>query len=126
MKTIKLYEDFNKSYVMYSGITKNAWLNIWKDKNLTDKLTNVTSDYEFASDYSYDFNTGKYEDNVVVIKNIPLEAFVAYRYDDYSDDDDFNSMKELSDLEKKEILNNYNLFLVDLLPFKNEIETKLI
>lgn len=125
-KFIKLNESFNKSYLMYSGITQEAWLNIWKEKKLGNKLTNVSSDFDFAVDYSYNFNTGKYEDIVVEITNIPLDAFVAYRSDDYDDDDDFNSMKQLNDLEKEEILENYNLFLVDLFPFKNDIETKLI
>ena len=47
-----------KKFTMYSGISKESWNKIWKNRNLKDKLTNVTSDISFAYDYSYDFNTG--------------------------------------------------------------------
>jgi hypothetical protein len=114
------------TYTMHSGIYLEAWENIWKNKNFKDKVTNVTSDIDFAFDYSYNFKTGKYEDTVVEISNIPLNAFVAYREDEYNDDEDFNSMEELSDLEKQSIIKSYSLFLVNLYPFKNQIQTKLI
>jgi len=121
-----LKETQTPTYTMYSGISLEAWENIWKNKNFKDKVTNVTSDIDFAFDYSYNFKTGKYEDTVVEISNIPLNAFVAYREDEYNDDEDFNSMEELSDLEKQSIIKSYSLFLVNLYPFKNQIQTKLI
>lgn len=121
-----LKENSTQTYKMYSGITLEAWENIWKNKNFKDKVTNVTDDIDFALDYSYNFKTGKYEDVVVEISNIPLEAFIAYREDEYNDDEDFNSMEELLDNEKQNIIKSYSLFLVNLYPYKNQITTKLI
>jgi len=119
-------ENTNIQHTMYSGITLEAWENIWKNKNFKDKVTNVTDDIDFALNYSYNFKTGKYEDVVVEISNIPLEAFIAYREDEYNDDEDFNSMEELLDNEKQNIIKSYSLFLVNLYPYKNQITTKLI
>lgn len=121
-----LKENSTQTYKMYSGVSLEAWENIWKNKNFKDKTTNVTDDIDFAFDYSYNFKTGKYEDIVVEISNIPLEAFIAYRVDEYSDDEDFNPMEELSDIEKQNIIKSYSLFLVNLYPYKNQITTKLI
>jgi hypothetical protein len=119
-------ENTNNQYTMYSGIVSDTWESVWKNKNFKDRVTNVTNDIDFAVDYSYNFKTGKYEDMVVEISNIPLEAFVAYREDEYKDDEDFNSMEELSNNEKQNIINSYSLFLVNLYPYKNQIITKLI
>ena len=130
----------NGGYTMYSGISLKAWENIWKNKNLTDRETNVTDDKSFAFDYSYDFETGKYNDVIVEISNIPLDAFVAYRvgntgddyYDDesdeetYADDDDFHSMNDMNDIEKKNIIDDYSLFLVSLYTYKDVTSTKLL
>jgi hypothetical protein len=124
-------------YTMYTGISLKQWENVWKDKNITDRVTNVTDDKSFAFDYSYDFETGKYDDIIVEISNIPLDAFVAYRvgnesddyYDEeetYTDDDDFHSMNDMTDDEKKNIIDNYSLFLVSLYNYKDIISTKLI
>lgn len=127
IKNYKVFEDKEiKKYDMYSGITKEAWNSIWKNKKLKDRETNVTSDLNFASDYSYNFKTGKYEDLVVVIKNIPLEAFVSVRDEDYEDDNDFESIESLSNIEKKRIIEHNSLFLVNLYPYKDIIETELI
>ncbi len=71
-------ESEELTYTMYSGITQEAWEKIWQNKNFIDKETNVTPDIDFALDYSYNFKTGKYEDLVVEISNIPLDAFIAY------------------------------------------------
>jgi hypothetical protein len=124
-------------YTMYTGISLKQWENVWKDKNITDRVTNVTDDKSFAFDYSYDFETGKYDDIIVEISNIPLDAFVAYRvgnesddyYDEeetYTEDDDFHSMNDMTDDEKKNIIDNYSLFLVSLYNYKDIISTKLI
>jgi hypothetical protein len=135
-----LNENIDNGYTMYTGISLKQWENVWKDKNLTDRETNVTDDKSFAFDYSYDFTTGKYDDVIVEISNIPLDAFVAYRvgnvsddyYDEdseeetYSDDDDFHSMNGMTDDEKKNIIDNYSLFLVSLYKYKDIISTKLI
>jgi len=52
MRFVKLFEEYtNTSYSMYSGISIESWNNIWKNKNLKDKLTNVTSDIDFANDW---------------------------------------------------------------------------
>ncbi len=127
MRFVKLFEEYtNTSYSMYSGISIESWNNIWKNKNLKDKLTNVTSDIDFANDYSYNFKTGEYEDTVVEIQNIPLDAFVAYRDDEYNDDVDFISMENMSIEEKQKQIKYNNLFLVDLLPYQNIIKTQLI
>ena len=111
---------------MFSGITRDKWISIWKDKTLTDRLTNVTDDEDFAIDYSYNFKTGEYEDIYVEISNIPIDAFVAYREEDYEDDNDFHDMENMTKDEKYNILKYESLFLVDLLPYKNQINTKLI
>ena len=136
-----LNENYIQGYTMYTGISLKQWNNVWKDKNLIDRETNVTDDKSFAFDYSYDFETGKYDDVIVEISNIPLDAFVAYRvgntsddyYDEeseeeetYADDDDFHTMNGMSNDEKKNIIDNYSLFLVSLYKYKNIISTKLI
>jgi hypothetical protein len=135
-----LNENYTQGYVMYIGISLKQWENVWKDKNLVDRETNVTDDKSFAFYYSYDFTTGKYDDIIVEISNIPLDAFIAYRvgnvsddyYDEdseeetYSDDDDFHSMNDMTDDEKKNIIEKYSLFLVSLYKYKNIISTKLI
>ena len=66
------------------------------------KITNVTSDIYLAAGYSYNYDNGKLSSkrNIVEISNIPIEAFVAYRDDEYNDNDNFNSMNNLSDDEK--------------------------
>jgi len=121
-----LKESVLNPYTMYSGISLKQWNNVWKDKNLTDRLTNVTSDKTFAFDYSYDFEIGKYDDVIVEISNIPLDAFVGYRDDEYSDDEDFETMEDLSNDKKKRIIDNYSLFLVSLYEYKDIISTRLI
>ena len=121
-----LSEEINNTYEMYSGITKEMWNKVWKNKNFTNRETNVTSDIDFASDYSYNFKTGKYEDLVVVIKNIPVDAFSAVRFEDYADDDDVESMEGKSDAAKHELIKFNTLFLINLYQYKNQIETELI
>lgn len=121
-----LKENYSETYTMYSGISLKQWDNIWKNKNLSDRETNVTSDESFAFDYSYDFETGKYDDVIVEISNIPLDAFIGYRDEEYSDDGDFETMNILSDYEKKKIINNYSLFILSLYEYKDIISTKLI
>lgn len=133
-------ESFTQGYTMYTGISLKQWDNVWKNKNLTDRETNVTDDKFFAFNYSYDFKTGKYDDVIVEISNIPLDAFVAYRalntgddyYDGenqeeaYADDDDFHTMNGMSNDEKKNIIDSYSLFLVSLYKYKDIISTKLL
>ena len=140
-------ENYTQGYTMYTGVSLKQWYNIWKDKNLTDRETNVTDDKTFAFGYSYDYETGKYDDVIVEISNIPVDAFVAYRigntsdeeyydeesYDEesyeeesYADDDDFHSMNNMSNDEKKSIIRSYSLFLVSLYKYKDIISTKLI
>lgn len=80
----------------------------------------------FAFDYSYDFETGNYDDVIVEISNIPLDAFVGYRDDEYADDEDFESMNDLGDNDKMRIIDNYSLFLVSLYQYRDIINTKLI
>ncbi|MCK9417040.1 hypothetical protein M0Q97_10310 [Candidatus Dojkabacteria bacterium] len=138
-KIIPKKENMENRYTMYSGISLKAWETIWKDKKLTNRETNVTDNKSFAFDYSYDFNTGTYDDVIVEISNIPLDAFVAYRVyryedeysdeednDNYQDDDDFHSMNNMNENEKKNILDTEILFLVNLYAYKDEIKTKLI
>ena len=105
-----LNENINNSITMLTGISRDKWESIWKDKNFVDKLTNVTSDVDFAIDYSYNFKTGKYEDIYVEISNIPLDAFVGYREEDYEDDDDFQSMVGRTHIDKLKIIKNKSLF----------------
>lgn len=121
-----LNENVTNGITMLTGISRDKWDSIWKDKNFVDKLTNVTSDEDFAIDYSYNFKTGEYEDMYVEISNIPINSFVGYREDDYEDDDDFQSMNDMTDIEKLKIINNNSLFLVDLFPYKNVVSTKLV
>ena len=121
-----LGESNQPTFTMYSGITGDAWKKIWKNKNFIDKVTNVTNDEDFALDYSYNFKTGEYEEKYVEISNIPLDAFVSVRDRDYEDDDDFESLEDLPDDKKITAIKLNDLFLVNLLPFKNQIKTRLI
>ncbi len=114
------------NFKVYSGITKESWDKIWRDKNLSKKETNATSDLDFALDYSYSFKTGKYENLAVEISNIPLAAFVAVRDRDYDDDDDFESLNDLSDKDKLKIIESNSLFLLNLEPYKEIINVTLI
>lgn len=127
---MKTFENFinENGITMYTGISEDKWESIWKDKNLKDRVTNVTSDIYFAAGYSYNYDNGKLSSKrtIVEISNIPIEAFVAYRDDEYGDDDDFESMNNLSNKEKYNIIDSYSLFLVDLFPFKDKIKTRLI
>jgi hypothetical protein len=115
-----------KNLKLYSGVTKESWDNFWKDKKLSDKETNVTSDINFAYDYSYNFKTGKYEDLVIEISNIPLEAFSAVRDEDYEDDNDFESLNNINDDKKIKIIESNSLFLLNLKPYKDIIKINLI
>ena len=121
-----LNEDIKTGITMLTGISSDKWDSIWKDKKFTDRLTNVTSDEDFAIDYSYNFKTGEYEDVYVEISNIPIEAFVSYREEDYADDEDFHSMTDMNNEEKHKIIRDNSLFLVDLFTYKNIISTKLV
>lgn len=114
------------TFTMYSGITLKKWDEIWKNKNLINKLTNVTSDIDFASDYSYNFETGTYEDLVIEISNIPIDAFVGYRRNSYKNDDDFHNISNFDKNKKINIINKYSLFLVDLYNYMDTIKVKLI
>lgn len=111
---------------IYSGITKESWDKVWKDKNLLSKETNATSDLDFAFDYSYNFKTGEYENLAIKITNVPLEAFVAVRGDDYEDDNDFETLNGLSDKDKLNLIESSSLFLLDLVPYIKSIEVTLI
>lgn len=113
--------------ILYSGITIDSWNNVWKNKNLLNKNTNVTKDESFAIDYSYNFNTGAYEDLIIEISNIPLEAFVGYRKKNYKNDEDYKLFKEnISEDKKIEIINQHSLFLLNLEKYKNTIKINLI
>lgn len=119
-------EDNSRKYTMYTGVSKEVWENVWKHKNLRDRETNLTTDFYFAMDYSYNFTTGKYEDLVVEIGNIPLEAFFGYRTKNYKNDGDFKSMEKLSIDKKRIILDKYELFLANLYPYKEQLTINLI
>lgn len=123
---ILLFESFTNTYSMYTGVSKSVYEKVWKNKNITDRLTNVTSDFDLALGYSYDFNTGKYDDIVVEIENIPIDAFKYYRDDEYEDDDDVHSMEDMSIEDKIYYIENYSLFEVYLYPYKDEIKINLI
>lgn len=126
MRHLKYFkESISDTYTMYSGITMDNWNNVWKDKKLDDRITNVTSDINLAYEFSYNFNTGNYEDIVVEISNIPINAFIAVRDDNYQDDDDFESIENLDINEKQNIIKYNNLFLVNLYPYRDQIKTKL-
>lgn len=118
--------DINENYTMYTGVSKEVWGNVWKNKKLRDRETNLTTDLNFAMDYSYNFTTGKYEDLVVEIGNIPIEAIFGYRTKNYKNDGDFKSMKKFSSDKKKLILDKYELFLGNLYPFREQLTIKLI
>lgn len=126
---MKTFENFiNSDIVMYTGISEDNWESIWKDKNLKDRVTNVTSDLYLAAGFSYNYENNKLtpKRTIVEISNIPIEAFVSYRDDEYNDDDDYNSMNDMTNKEKLYIIDSYSLFLVDLYPYKDVIKTKLI
>jgi hypothetical protein len=86
----------------------------------------MTTDIDFAFDYSYSFKTGEYEYLAIEIKNIPLEAFVAVRNADYDDNDDFESLNGLSGEEKIKLIDENSLFLLNLEPYKDIIDITLI
>lgn len=119
-------ENVNNTYTMYSGISLDAWKKIWKNKNFKDIETNVTSEQENAFDFSYDFNTGEYNDIIVEISNIPLDSFIAYRNNKYKDDDDFYSMNKMTIQKKQNIIDKKTMFLINLFLYKNQVTTKLI
>lgn len=118
--------EITQTYTMYNGVSRKVWETVWKDKNLKDRETNLTTELDFAMDYSYDFETGNYDDLVVEIGNIPLNAFIGYRSKKYKDDDDFKDMSNLPIDKKKIVLDKYSLFLANLFPYKNQITIKLI
>jgi hypothetical protein len=118
--------DNSRNYTMYTGVSKEMWENVWKNKNLKDRETNLTTDLNFAMDYSYNFTTGEYEDLVVEIGNIPIEAFFGYRTKNYKNDNDFKSMENFSIDKKRIILGKYDLFLANLYPYKEQLTIKLI
>ena len=62
--------EITQTYTMYNGVSRKVWETVWKDKNLKDRETNLTTELDFAMDYSYDFETGNYDDLVVEIGNI--------------------------------------------------------
>lgn len=111
---------------LYTGITKDSWEKIWKEKKLINKLTNMTDDLDFALDYSYNFSTGKYEDIAIEISKIPIDAFISFRDIDYEDDEDFENLDTFSEDEKIKKINENSLFLIDLFKYKDVIEVKLI
>jgi len=37
-------EDNSRKYTMYTGVSKEVWENVWKNKNLKDRETNLTTD----------------------------------------------------------------------------------
>ena len=119
-------DDSNLTFDMYSGISKEAYKTIWKNKNIEEHLTNVTSDFNTAYDFSYDFKTGTYDNTVIKICNIPLDAFIGYRGKKYRDDDDFKQMTKMKNDKKIEIIDKNELFLVDLKPYIDDIEIKLV
>lgn len=126
MKIILNENQVSPFYTMYSGITMQSWEKYWKNKNLLNKWTNVSSDFNFAIDYSYNFNTGEYEDLVMEISNIPLAAFMAYRKKRYKNDDDYHLMSKMEFDKKIYIIDNYELFLVDLYNHKDIVQLKLL
>ena len=116
-----------KTYTVYTGLSKSSYNKNWKHKSLIkDRLTNVTFDEDFAVDYSYDFNTGIYDDIVLELSNVPLNAFIAYRKNNYKDDDDFISMINMNSDKKINIIEKYDLFLIDVFYFKDIININLI
>tara|TARA_Y100001936_G_C16071723_1_gene671097 strand:- start:1677 stop:2042 length:366 start_codon:yes stop_codon:yes gene_type:complete len=115
-----------ENLTLYTGVSRQAWNNIWSTANLSQKLTNMTTDIDFAFDYSYDFETGKYDDLVVEISNIPISSVVAVRQEDYEDDDDFMNLNGLSFQEKLEAIKRHELFIIDLHSSKDKIVIKLI
>jgi hypothetical protein len=51
-----------ETYTLYHGVSYKSYDNIWKPLFLLKKTTNSTFDLDFAFDYSYDFEKGKYDD----------------------------------------------------------------
>jgi hypothetical protein len=105
----------------YTGLyNKLVWENVWKNKKLIkDILTNVSSEYEEATGFSWDEDL-----SVVKISNVPIEALSAYRKDTYKDDEDIHPL--LNNIERIAALKKYTLFLLDLYPYKNIIKTELM
>lgn len=115
-----------ENLTLYTGVSRKAWSNVWREAKLNQKLTNMTSDIDFAYDYSYDFETGQYDDVIVEVSNIPISSVVAVRQEDYEDDDDFMSLLGSSLPEKLEAIKSHKLFIIDLHSSKDKIVIKLI
>jgi hypothetical protein len=115
-----------KNLTLYTGVSRKAWNNIWREAKLSQKLTNMTSDIDFAYDYSYDFETGQYDDVVVEVSNIPISSVIAVRQEEYEDDDDFTNLLGASLTEKLEALKGHDLFIIDLYSSNDKIAIKLI
>jgi hypothetical protein len=97
---------------------KSAWTKVWKNKNLKNRLTNVSTSYQTALEFSWDKDF-----SVVEISNVPIEAITGFRKESYSDDEDYTILN--NNKERQQALNIYDMFLLNLFPYKTTIKTKL-
>ena len=122
LMTNRLAPVFN----VFTGITEKAKKEIWEPKKIINKLTNVTTDYNTALDFSYDFETGKYDDLVAKISDIPIQAFQYYRKKDYQHDGDITYFEDKSLKEKWSIIKNETMFLINIYPYLDIININFI
>lgn len=105
----------------YTGLwNKEDYNKYWKDLNLSDRLTNVTSDYDTALNFSGD------DLMVICIENVPIEAIIGVRKKSYDGDEDFKDISLFPLNKKMEIINKSQMFLLELLPYKNQIKISLV
>jgi hypothetical protein len=110
----------NSNMVFYSGlVNKEIYNKIWKTKNFVKgKLTNVSIDFNEALGFSWD------DSSVVKISNVPLEAIVGVRKDNYTDDEDYTPLSD--NISRIHELKNSSMFVLDLFLYRNIIKTELI
>ena len=109
----------NQNYTFYSGIDENKWNSIWKNKELIDRETNMTDNYFEALEFSWD-------GTVIEVSNIPTEAIIGVRDEEYLNDEDWINVSMFSNQEKNKYINSSSLFLVNLFSYKNQINVKLV
>lgn len=118
IKRIYIEEDKKKLITFYSGISKESFNKYWKNKNLVDTLTNVSTNKWEAEGFSWD-------GTVIEIK-APLSSIIGYRKDNYYNDEDWKDVSKWDDLKKENLLYDYSMFLLNLFPYKDEVKIKLL
>lgn len=108
-------------YTFYTGIwNKDQYEKYWKENNIVDQLTNVSTNYDEALLFAGD------DKLVLKIENVPLASIVGFRRSNYKSDDDWVDLSNYSDIAKQVLYDTGGLFLINLFPVKNSIHISLV